>query len=248
MNKEVIIDAISGPRLAYYSKFLGCRGDIDAIGAYLAFQDLSGDFFPLLQMVEVGLRNRINEAAKSHFKSSSWYDFAVFSHKSQGLVLDAKNKALSECGAKYSDDDVVCRLSLGFWVYMLDTPYRDTTKKKNYFWTPNNHQRAFGAAKNAWGQSLSIVAVFDEFQKVLKLRNRLFHHEPIWKKHNCKSMESAVNNIKKEYLFLLRVLEFVSSGERKLIECVGLPARFTDRCNIEQVNGVIRCVGENLTN
>ncbi len=245
MNSAVVMDAISVPRLSYYREYLGCATDSDAIGTYLAFQDLSGDFFPLLQMVEVGLRNRINAVAKIQFKTSSWYDSYVLTETSKSLVCDAKDKALSECGARYSDDDVICRLGLGFWVYMLDSRYRDT-KSASYLWSSDNHKSAFGSAKNPWGASMSVAAIFDDFQKVLKLRNRLFHHEPIWKKHGCKAKDSAVSNIEKEYRFLLKVLEYVSSGERKLVDLLGLNSRFIDRCTIEKVNNIINIVVENI--
>lgn len=241
MNSAVVMDAISVPRLSCYRAFLGCATDSDAIGTYLAFQDLSGDFFPLLQMIEVGLRNRINTVAKLKFNTPSWYDTYLLTVKSRSLVTEAKSKALNECGAKYSDDDVICRLGLGFWVYMLDAGYRDT-KSQSYLWTPENHNIAFGSAKNPWGASMSVAAIFDDFQKILKLRNRLFHHEPIWKKHGCKNKSSAVSNIEKEYRFLLKILEYVSPGEKKLVDLIGLDRRFIERCTFDKVNAIINMV------
>ena len=243
MDLTQVVVAISAPRLSFYKQFLGCRSEEEQVGTYLAFQDLSGEFFSVLQMVEVGLRNAINDAAKNHFSSSSWFETAPQTRKSKELVVLAKEKALSECGARYSDDDVVCRLSLGFWVYMLDSAHRDTANKSAYLWTPEMRDLAFGNARNPWGGKLTVNSLFDEFQKILKLRNRLFHHEPIWKKHNCKSVDIAVDNVKKEYEFLLRALGYVSPGKAILLECVGSPERFKDRCKKDFIAAVIDRIG-----
>ncbi|WP_323996646.1 hypothetical protein [Aeromonas hydrophila] len=239
MDLTQVVGAISVPRLSFYKTYLGCQSEGQQVGTYLAFQDLSGEFFSVLQMVEVGLRNAINEAAKQHFKSSSWFDSAPQTKKSKELVVLAKEKALSECGARYSDDDVVCRLSLGFWVYMLDSAHRDTANKSAYLWSPEMRDVAFGNAKNPWGGKLTISTLFDEFQKILKLRNRLFHHEPIWKKHKCQSIDVAVDNVRKEYDFLLKALGYVSPGKATLLSCVGSPDRFNKRCNKEFINYVV---------
>lgn len=242
MHFEQVINAISTPRLSYYEHYLGYKDKYEKVGAYLAFQDLSGDFFPIVQMIEVGLRNAINEVAKKHFSSDSWFEHVPQTKQSKDLVGAARDKALNECGARYSDDDIICRLSLGFWVYMLDAPYRDTSKRDCYLWTPANKEYAFGDPKNPWGARTKIPALFDDFQKLLKLRNRLFHHEPIWKKHNCKDVNSAVLNMGKEYSHLLKLLGYVSPGKVMLLGCIDLPSRFNIRCEAEHVINVIEKV------
>ncbi|WP_211480379.1 hypothetical protein, partial [Escherichia coli] len=66
------------------------------------------------------LRNAINNTIKANH-GPAWYDSIPQTKKSQDLVLNAKQKALDECGVRYTDDDVICRLTFGFWVYMLLT-------------------------------------------------------------------------------------------------------------------------------
>ncbi|WP_244576029.1 hypothetical protein [Escherichia coli] len=47
MDTTSLISSISVPRLSFYETFLGCATDQEKVGAYVAYQDLSGDFFCL---------------------------------------------------------------------------------------------------------------------------------------------------------------------------------------------------------
>ena len=238
MDTTSLISSISVPRLSFYETFLGCATDQEKVGAYVAYQDLSGDFFCLVQMIEVALRNAKNNTINANH-GPAWYDSIPQTKKSQDLVLNAKQKALDECGVRYTDDDVICRLTFGFWVYMLDAPYRDT-QRPCYIWTPENKAKTFPHAKNPLGGGdMKVKALFDEFHKVLLFRNRLFHHEPIWKKHHCKSHSQAINNMLKEFNFLMNALSIVSNEKKELIEFIGHDRRFYERCTIEYVMGII---------
>ena len=238
-----LIDCISVPRLRFYKDYLKCATDDDAIGAYIAYQELSGDFFCLIQMIEVALRNAIHSTLKEGGHGSSWFDSIPFSSVSKELVTNAKDAADKECGARYEDDDVICRLTMGFWVYMLDSPYSDTTKS-SYIWTPENKNRVFGRFKggfdNKKGKPKSIRTLFDDFQRLLKFRNRLFHHEPVWKKSGCDSHEKAVDNMMKEFDFYLDMLKNLSPEKAKVMELLGYEKRFKDRCKVERVQMVIK--------
>jgi len=246
MDISNVINSISGPRLSFYEAFLGCSTEQEKVGAYVAYQDLSGDFFCVMQMIEVALRNAINNTVKLHVGSSSWYDTIPFSTQSKQLVQSAKDKAIAECGVRYSDDDVISRLTFGFWVYMLDAPYRDTSKS-SYIWTPENRNLTFPVAKNPWGADMKINALFDDFHKVLLFRNRLFHHEPIWKKHGCKSHQTAVDNVRKDFDFLMKVLGYVSVAKVDLLRLIGHDQKFYARCDIKHIQEVMAKIPNPIT-
>lgn len=245
MPLEQLVNVISPPRLSFYESYLNCAEPSSKVGAYLAFQSVSCDFFPVLQMVEVALRNTIHDVAKVHFSDESWFLTKVNSEQSKKLVESAVNKAKKECGGRYSADDVVCRLTLGFWVYMLDSPYRNTASDC-YLWSSDNREKAFSDAKNPWGQPLTIANLFDNFQKVLQLRNRLFHHEPIWKKHNCNSLDKAVNNVKRDHDFLVKTLKNLSPVKADILNCIEIPEKFNSVCTKDYVDAVMGKVEQAL--
>lgn len=238
MDFDELLSVVSEPRLSYYTSYLKCDTKPSKIGAYYAFQELSGKFFPLVQMVEVSLRNSIHRVAREHYSDETWYLNFPSSPKSRSTVENAVDKANSELSVLPSADDIVCRLTLGFWVYMLDKEYRDTSSH-SYLWTPENKKKVFPNARNPWGADLSVKAIFDEFQQVLILRNRLFHHEPIWKKHNCNSIEQAITNVLKNYQFLLKMLSYISPAKMTLMDVMESPKLFYAECNLERITSTI---------
>lgn len=238
MDYKQLLTVVSTPRLRYYEQYLNCDTEWKKIGTYFAFQDLSGNFYPLLQMVEVGLRNAINTVATKHYGTENWFDHVPTSKKSCEAVQHAKTKASQECSTPTAHD-VIARLTLGFWVYMLDVEYRNSNLP-SFLWNNNNKQIAFPNAKNPWGNDLSVAAIFEELQKLLKLRNRLFHHEPIWKKHNCNNLQKAVDNVIKDYKFLLKTLNSISPVKRDLMDLMESPKKFYDQCTLAQVQQVIK--------
>src|ERR1700721_1161807 len=69
-----------------------------------------------------------------------------------------------------SADDVVAGLSFGFWVSLLSRTY------DRYLWVPALH-KAFPH------YSGSRRELFDNFDAMRRLRNRVMHHEPIHHRH-----------------------------------------------------------------
>lgn len=240
MDAEKLITSISESRLHFYTEFLNCNSNEEKIGAYLAYQDLSGEFFQLIQMIEVALRNAINNSLiETH--GDAWFDSILSSDISKALVTKAKKDCLT-----VSNDNVICRLTLGFWVYMLDVPYRDTANKISYIWSPERRDKCFSDAKNPWGANLGVKALFDEFHKVLLFRNRLFHHEPIWKKHNCNNHNKAVDNIRRDFTFLMKTLSYVSPEKASLLNVMEYPQRFEQLCVVEHVTRSIERVADSI--
>lgn len=237
-----LVDFISEPRLSFYKNYLNCTTDEEAIGAYIAYQELSGDFFCLVQMIEVALRNAIHSTLKNGPHGSTWFDVIPASQTSKDLVLIAKENAIKECGARYEDDDVICRLTLGFWVYMLDSPYSDTTKS-SYIWTPENKSRIFGqfnAGFGRKGKQKTMKALFQEFQTLLTFRNRLFHHEPIWKRSGCDSHDKAVGNMLGKFDMFLAMLSSLSPEKAKVMSLLGYERKFKDKCKVDRIQMVMK--------
>ncbi|TNG93725.1 hypothetical protein FHQ28_01155 [Pasteurellaceae bacterium USgator11] len=65
MEKELVksknlMNTVSLARLAYYEEYLNCISNKEKLSAYFAHQDLSSSFFPIIQMLEIALRNKIH--------------------------------------------------------------------------------------------------------------------------------------------------------------------------------------------
>ncbi|HDR1791980.1 TPA: hypothetical protein RVS73_002063 [Pasteurella multocida] len=209
-----LLKMISEPRLTYYEHYLNCKTPGEKLSAYFAYQELSGYFLPVIQLIEISMRNAIDTELVKLF-GTDWYSNIPQSDISRQLVLNAKSKLPKSSNR----NDMICRLTLGFWIYMLDAEYRNT-KSKCFIWNPDVQNNVFPNAYNILNPKtkMSVKAIFDEMQKVLELRNRLFHHEPIWKGHNCNSHEKAILNVIKNYDFLKKVLKWISQDSYDLID------------------------------
>lgn len=144
-----------------------------------------GEAFHLpIQAVEVGLRNRINDALLAEFGGDWWKDerlLALLDAERQGdiaLVLRRiRNRGLAE-----ETGQVVAGLSFGFWVGMLQGQYnRDIWSRHLRSAFPD-----FPDSRNR--KSLAAAA-----GRVAYIRNRISHHEPVIKldlaKENATLME-----------------------------------------------------------
>lgn len=213
-KQKNLLNLVSEPRLTYYEQYLNCKTPEEKLSAYFAYQELSSYFLPMLQLIEVSMRNAIDTELVKKF-GNDWYSRIPQSQVSKQLVTNAKSKLPNQSDR----NDVICRLTLGFWVYMLDAEYRNT-QSSCYIWSPDAQDKVFPNAYNILSPTtkMSVKAIFDNLQKVLELRNRLFHHEPIWKGHNCNSHEKATANVIRNYNFLKAVLKWISQDSYNIID------------------------------
>ena len=156
--------ALSEARFGPY--LVECGDDMTAAWRlYIWNIQVSGAFYPLLQFVEITLRNALHRELKSRFGRTDWWSAAPLDAHGQRLVKEALDKVPASRSPQ-NVDDVVAKLSLGFWVSLVSRSYDRT------LWVPALH-RAF---PRYHGRRDHLHA---ELNEVLRLRNRVMHHEPI---------------------------------------------------------------------
>ena len=72
-NKNNLIKALSGERLSTYLN----KNDNDlekALGLYIKNIEISAAFLIPLQVLEVTIRNSLNETIKNHYGTDDWFD------------------------------------------------------------------------------------------------------------------------------------------------------------------------------
>lgn len=172
---------LSNERLAgYESRTLG-DGDLDTFCHYAWNLSLSESLYPILQCVEVALRNTIHEAARNHFGRDDWFDDSSIINYRFAVESLAKTKAKLQREQRPPDPHrIVAELTFGFWASLLERRYELP------LWRPLI-KTAFPAMPR---RDRTRLALRDRFDEIRLLRNRIFHHEPIWywgdleEKHN----------------------------------------------------------------
>jgi hypothetical protein len=162
--------ALSTDRLAAYRNAVS--GDLErAIDLYVWNANIASAFFGPIGVLEVSLRNALDRELTCAF-TAPWYDDPAFRAIDPDFAVriqKVKNK-IGARGKTPSQARIVEELSLGFWVNLLRPgPGGAYTR---YLWGPAL-SKAFPA-----GTRRSIIA--GRLGPLLRFRNRVAHHEPIF--------------------------------------------------------------------
>ncbi|WP_406037835.1 hypothetical protein OG799_24030 [Micromonospora sp. NBC_00898] len=162
---EWMRQSFSGPRLEEYVR--AARGSASlATRLYWWNIEVSQAFYLPLKCLEVAVRNALHDRLLDRYQRADWWQVAPLTPNSLRLVADAA----AECGRRGrrqpSPDDVVARLSFGFWVALVSSFYTRA------LWVPALHKAfpGYSGRRDDLHRSLNTMRL---------LRNRIGHHEPI---------------------------------------------------------------------
>jgi len=238
MNDEEIkkiIGCLSIPRVSAYIN-LGYKPDSkELIDAYFSLQEISSHFFVPIQIIEISLRNSIHQALSKRFpfnekNGKNWYDLLPISDDSKKMLLTAKAKAKAndekKGGSGYSEDDLISNIMFGFWVHMLEPVHvvPDITVNPYHFWQFELDNIFPGRDKH------SVNAIFVSLKRINFYRNRLYHHEPVWKGKKVKSINCAIDSLDREYSKILDVIKLLSPEKLNYMLNIGYKEKFIECC------------------
>jgi hypothetical protein len=115
---------------------------------------------------ELALRNAMHAQLCSWFGRGDWWVQAPLDSNGRRAVSTAQELLLRRPGRSYTADDVVAKLTFGFWVSLLSRGY------DRELWVPALH-RAFPYFTRRRRQ------LHADLLDVLDLRNRIMHYEPV---------------------------------------------------------------------
>lgn len=175
---------------------------IEAYSRYLWNIALCEALYPVLQTAEVTLRNTMHRELARQFGGEDWFTRTdIFHHpKHHDQVKQAQTKAIDKTKKhEYDLDacDLLPELSLGFWVALLDQ-----TKYGRLFLN-RALSKIFPNATPAQRDQ-----VHRRYGEIRNLRNRVFHHEPIW---HWNDLESRHNQV-------LDAITWMNKPARRLIQ------------------------------
>lgn len=158
------------PRLNPYQEAARCGGT-HAEDLYRWNLQVSEAFYPALSCLEVSIRNAVNEQLQATYGRPDWWESAPLDQHDASKVQQASDDLRRRKGIDPPCvDSIVAELSFGFWVSLLSRRY------DRYFWVPALH-KAFP------GYHGDRESLRDNLQAMLRLRNRIMHHEPIHHRH-----------------------------------------------------------------
>ena len=126
MKIEKIIKTVSQERFEPYRK----RYSNDLERGFLLYQaniQISQSFYSSLSILEVALRNAINDSFHVHFKSQQWYKEFPTELKQQ--IEEVENRLLKS-KKPATIDRIIAELNFGFWTILFNRKYA------RCFWKP----------------------------------------------------------------------------------------------------------------
>ncbi|WP_305041795.1 hypothetical protein [Geoalkalibacter sp.] len=161
--------AISHERLEGYSRRKEMQGNNSLFAHYAWNLALSESLYPALQGIEVALRNSMHDAALNRFGSATWFEGDLLHERDQRFVTVARNALLS-AGKTMEPSRILAELSFGFWTSLFDVRYEQRLwpwlLKPVFPYMPRRLRTRAELSRR--------------LNKIRLLRNRVFHHEPIW--------------------------------------------------------------------
>jgi len=170
MDKKAIERIISAERLEPYIRHHSNNFD-KAVDHYKANIQISESFYPLLAILEIGLRNNINYQLVRRFNDVNWFEntdfIKIVSRFQIDRVSEARSNILRE-KKTITPGRIVSELSFGFWTSLFDSKFEMTLWK--------NIRLAFPNCPKIIRKRKTMSS---KFNGIRKLRNRIFHHESI---------------------------------------------------------------------
>lgn len=182
---------ISSARLSKYK--VDMNGDLKkSLLLYQWNADVSGAFLPVLQALEVIIRNAVSNAITQVY-GADWAKDNTF----QLSLPDNKDqrKPLKDKAEKHSDiNKIIADMNFIFWQKLF------TRRFVKNIWA--NHLTT--AFPNIGSTSVSVL--YNELDQIRRLRNRVAHHEPIFNR-----------DLMKDLSLILKVIGYVDNDAEKWV-------------------------------
>lgn len=180
--------------------------DFDMIVNYVWNMELSETLYPALQTLEVALRNGTHAAASIAYGTEFWFDrphlLAAREARDIQKIRNDMPAAVPRTAGR-----IIASTTFGFWTALLNRPY------EAQFWHTNNLAILKTTFPNLPRTHQNRLFVSRRCNEIRRLRNRVFHHEPIWSRPA----------LTQEHADILEAIGWVSDEMRDL---VGLCDRF----------------------
>lgn len=192
---------ITQERLSVY-RADGCD-DETALARYLYNIKLCKSLYSSLNMFEIALRNSVDKALQNFTSTSDWFEKLRLVRECTKSIESAKEK-IQKRKNPITHNRVISELTLGFWTSLFSKRYAQEK------FQPYIIKQCF---RNVPKAERSATSLWNNFEKIRHLRNRVFHYERLihWrdlKERHEKLLEFTKLLAPKSYTILLKTDEF----------------------------------------
>lgn len=149
------------------------------LSRYIYNVQISESFYPIIATLEVALRNRLYNAV-AELKGQNWLleeinQQIILSDNERNILLEAYKKVKRKHNSP-SIGAIIAELTFGFWVNLCKKSYKNSLWDKQDFFSNVFPDFDNYFSSPTWDKT---KVIFPELKEILRLRNRIFHHEII---------------------------------------------------------------------
>ena len=173
---------------------------------------LSQELFTIVSCFEIALRNAINNNYTTHY-GNDWLKNAAatggfFDNVKCIKTAQIINKNVLILGANYTHHKLIAEMDFGFWRYLFAQP--------QFFAAGQSLLNIFPSKPRSTPHiQYNHKFVFNELEKINKMRNRLAHHEPICFRPLQPIIETTY--ARQHYNLILQLFQWMQINEASLL-------------------------------
>jgi hypothetical protein len=207
--RPTIIDGlITHDRIYSYQSVFQPKNDVELVGVYLWNSHVISALYPLVSAAEISLRNAVDGALKAEMGPFWWVSPKLIcnSWKPGQLtpMLSELQDGFAEASRKYVSDQrrryqkhsatpshhgVVAKTDFSIWEQLLNHDFLG----RGLIW-PKHLGTVFAGPWTNTHAGTFLTETRNLVSTVRDFRNRLFHHEPAWKRFGVMSDADAISS------------------------------------------------------
>jgi len=197
-----------------------------------------GALYPLIGAAEITLRNAIDQALTADL-GTFWWSGARLRHRSfapgaappyivqavHDNFVKAARKYIGEVRSRYrvrghitpSHAGVIAKTELSTWEFLLDAEFMG----RGLIW-PKHLSAVFRGSWPARQAGTVLADARDLVATLRDFRNRLFHHEPAWKRYGVLTEADALQHLQEKLGKIENLLALIHPENLRLLQANGL--------------------------
>lgn len=245
----LIDELISNERIDSYRHVFQPADDIGLMGVYLWNANVSGAIYPIIGAAEITLRNAIDAALRPHMGTFWWsrLRYRSFVHgqpppQAVQSVRDnfakATRKFMGEQRSRYAvrgritptHHGVMAKTEFSTWGFMLDSEFMGN----GLIW-PSRLGKVFAGPWPSTHAAATLTHARDLVSTVRDFRNRLFHHEPAWKRFGVHNEVDALQHLQEKIDKIVSLIALIHPENLRLMEKNGLVRAARRACTAHEI-------------
>lgn len=247
----LIDELITNERINSYLHVFKPANDIELMGVYLWNAHVSGAIYPIIGAAEITLRNATDHALRAHL-GNFWWSGAKLRYRSfvrgtppphpvqavRDNFAKATRKFIAEQRTRYNvtghvtptHHGVMAKTEFSTWEFMLDHEFMGNS----LIW-PSRLGTVFAGAWPSSHAATTLTHAHDLVSTVRDFRNRLFHHEPAWKRFGVVTETDALAHLQEKIRKIESLVALIHPENIRLLEKNGLLADARRACTAHEI-------------